>query len=284
MAIPITRIGRTAAMALLAAVGAAILPLAALAAESRAVESAQARVTLIGDGDRVSPGETFMVGLRLKLAPHWHTYWVNPGDAGSSPDITLTLPPGATTTGILWPGPDAITIGPARNFGYGDEIVLPLRVQVPKTVKLGESFPIRAEASWLVCEKVCIPEQGIFALDLPIAASTTPASADIAAAFADHLNSGIDCGVLGMLDAPRDPLTDPEPVYRHRPGKLFGAAMLNSQDGASTHGRQGTITVRQPDQIARMTALEGRGHWGHLVVVPCLFYEATPGAGTSSGS
>ena len=185
MAIPNTRISRTAAaIALLAAIVAAILPCAVLAAESQAVESTRDRVTLISDADRVSPGETFMVGLRLKLAPHWHTYWVNPGDAGSSPDITLTLPPGATTTGILWPGPDAITIGPARNFGYADEIVLPLKVQVPKTVKPGEHFPIRAEASWLVCEKVCIPEQGIFALDLPIAAGTTPASADIAAAFA----------------------------------------------------------------------------------------------------
>lgn len=39
-------------------------------------------MTLVADHDRVAPGQTLYFGLRQRLAPHWHSYWKNPGDAG----------------------------------------------------------------------------------------------------------------------------------------------------------------------------------------------------------
>ena len=35
----------------------------------------------------IVPGETFLVGVRLKMEPRWHTYWKYPGDAGIPTDI-----------------------------------------------------------------------------------------------------------------------------------------------------------------------------------------------------
>jgi thiol:disulfide interchange protein/DsbC/DsbD-like thiol-disulfide interchange protein len=159
-------------------------PSSAVAAESAAQTSPRATVTLASDLDGIAPGTTFRVGLRQKLAPHWHTYWKNPGDAGAPPEITLRLPDGASAGEILWPGPDAISVGPVRNFGYETEIVLPITVTVPDTVKPGQTFSVEADANWLVCEKQCIPESGRFTLDLPVAATPVPASGDVAAAFA----------------------------------------------------------------------------------------------------
>ena len=45
----------------------------------------RARHRLAGLGHRRGrAGQPFRVGLRLRLAPGWHTYWQNPGDAGAA--------------------------------------------------------------------------------------------------------------------------------------------------------------------------------------------------------
>ena len=40
------------------------------------------KASLLADTGAVAPGKPFTVGLRLKMAPRWHTYWENSGDAG----------------------------------------------------------------------------------------------------------------------------------------------------------------------------------------------------------
>lgn len=169
---------------LAAAIVLAVLPSVGKAAESAAQTSPRATVTLISDHDGVSPGQSFRIGLRQKLAPHWHTYWKNPGDAGAPPEIAFDLPEGASASEIAWPGPDGIPVGPVRNFGYENEIVLPVTITVPQSAAPGGIFAVAAKADWLVCEKECIPESGSFSLDLPIAATPVAAGRDVAAAFA----------------------------------------------------------------------------------------------------
>ncbi|TCT07695.1 protein-disulfide reductase DsbD family protein [Aquabacter spiritensis] len=168
----------------LLAVFALASPRPAGAVESAPQVSPRATVTLIADQDAVTPGGTVRIALRQKLAPHWHTYWKNPGDAGAAPEIALTLPDGAAAGEIAWPGPDRFSVGPVTSFGYEREIVLPMTVSVPASAVPGGTFGVAAEAQWLVCEKECIPEEGRFRLDLPIAADAAPAAGDVAAAFA----------------------------------------------------------------------------------------------------
>ena len=138
------------------------MPLQAQAAESAAVTSARATVTLVSDTDRVAPGVPFRVGLRLKLAPGWHTYWQNPGDAGVAAEVNLTLPAGATAGPIAWPAPDRIMEGPIATYAYTGEVLLPVRI-VPGS----DPMKVQAEANWLVCKEICVPEEGRFQLDLP---------------------------------------------------------------------------------------------------------------------
>lgn len=161
-----------------------LVPVTALALESAATTSPRVTATLISDAARVAPGETFRIGLRQKLAPHWHTYWKNSGDAGAPPEIRLSLPEGATASEIVWPGPDRIPAGPVMNYGYENEIVFPIHLTVPRSAVPGQTLSVSAEAEWLVCERECIPEKGSFKLDIPIGAATEPASDDIKAAFA----------------------------------------------------------------------------------------------------
>lgn len=152
----------TLALALLA-------PAPLLAAESAAVTSPRVTATLLSSRDAVAPGERFQIALTQKLAPGWHSYWQNPGDSGEATRIEWTLPEGVSAGAIQWPAPKAIRVEPLVNFGFEDTVLLPVEISVPASAKPGETLTLSAKATWLVCEKICIPEEGAFTLDLPIA-------------------------------------------------------------------------------------------------------------------
>jgi len=170
----------TMALALLA-------PTSLLAAESAPVTSPRVTATLLSSRDAVAPGERFQVALTQKLAPGWHSYWQNPGDSGEATRIEWTLPEGVSAGTIQWPTPKAIRVEPLVNFGFEDNVVLPVEISVPANAKPGETLTLSAKATWLVCEKICIPEEGAFTLDLPVAAAAqvdTAAQAQIDQAIA----------------------------------------------------------------------------------------------------
>lgn len=162
---------------------AVLIPALAFAEESNVQQSPRATVSLVSENAAVSPGQTVRIGLRQRLAPHWHTYWKNPGDAGSPPNIAFNLPEGVTVGEIDWPGPDRFIIGPVASYGYENEIVFPMSLSVPRDAQPGSRLLIEANADWVVCEKECIPEEGKFRLSLPVEAIARPASAVIRALF-----------------------------------------------------------------------------------------------------
>ena len=156
---------------LAAALAAAGAP-AALAAPAPA--SPLVRVELLAETQSIAAGRTFWIALRQEITPGWHTYWMNPGDAGEPPRIEWTLPAGFTAGEIQWPPPERIAAGPAMSYGYSREVVLPIAVTAPPGLGPGARVTLRGQASWIVCEKTCIPEEAAIALTLPVTA-TTPA-------------------------------------------------------------------------------------------------------------
>ena len=52
------------------------------------------------------PGDTVLAGVRLKMAPKWHTYWRNAGESGGPTEIEWQLPEGITAGPIQWPVPE----------------------------------------------------------------------------------------------------------------------------------------------------------------------------------
>ncbi|MCO5090273.1 thioredoxin family protein [Bosea sp. (in: a-proteobacteria)] len=164
-----------------------LAPSLVAAAESAPVTSPRVTATLLSSRDTVAPGERFEVALVQKLSPRWHSYWLNPGDSGEPTQIRWDLPAGATAGEIQWPAPKAIRVEPLVNFGFEGTVVLPVEITVPADARPGDSFPLKAEATWLVCEKICIPEEGSFSLDLTVGAASVAdadATARIEAAIA----------------------------------------------------------------------------------------------------
>jgi thiol:disulfide interchange protein DsbD len=125
--------------------------------------------TLITEVSAMAPGEPFWVGLKLHMQPHWHIYWRNAGDAGLPTSISWTLPEGFSAGEIQWPYPKIFKFDIFVNYGYGDDVLLPVQITPPATLKPGEEITLMAKADWLVCEDICVPETVELSLTLPVA-------------------------------------------------------------------------------------------------------------------
>jgi thiol:disulfide interchange protein len=123
----------------------------------------------------VEPGKPVWVGLQLTHQPEWHTYWKNSGDSGLPTQLDWQLPAGIDPGEIAWPTPKKIPIGTLANYGYEKTVLLP----VPLTVAPGfgaNELVVKLKAAWLVCRKECIPQEGEFALSIPVRSSTAASS------------------------------------------------------------------------------------------------------------
>ena len=135
----------------------------------------------------VQAGQPLWLGLSLKHQPQWHTYWKNSGDSGQPTQLEWQLPKGLQAGDIAWPTPKTIPIGPLANYGYEDEVLLPVPVTVAADYKpnaQGGEVVIGLKARWLVCRLECIPEEGEFELRLPARGSVATAGAAFEKAFA----------------------------------------------------------------------------------------------------
>ena len=130
--------------------------------------SPHSEASLVADVRAVVPGEPFTVGLRIGMDPHWHSYWLNPGDAGMPTRIDWALPEGFSASDFSWPFPERIAVEPLMSYAYEDEVVLPMEITPPDALA-GSSVTFEGTATWLICEEICLPAEEAVSLTLPVA-------------------------------------------------------------------------------------------------------------------
>jgi len=157
-----------------------LLAMPGRAAESTGVTTEHDTASLITDSDTAQPGSRLGVALRLKLKPGWHTYWINPGDAGEAPTLDVALSGALSGKGgaIAWPTPRRILDSGLMSYAYTGDAVLPLTVDPAAGDGAGD-VAVHAHALWLVCADVCVPEKADFNLTLHRGASAPSAEAPL---------------------------------------------------------------------------------------------------------
>jgi thiol:disulfide interchange protein DsbD len=136
--------------------------------------SPNSEAELVAEMTAVTPGEPFTVALRLLMDEGWHSYWENPGAAGTPASIQWNLPAGFDVSSISWPYPERIEVPPLMSYGYFDEVLLLMDITPPQNLRSGTSVVLEGEATWLMCSDICLPAGQHVRLELPVRASASP--------------------------------------------------------------------------------------------------------------
>jgi suppressor for copper-sensitivity B len=210
-------------------------PAAARGTASPWSSNPQSSVRLISPWQTASPKGELILGLQFRLAPGWHVYWKNSGDAGFPPTVTLQPAAAFTTPAeILWPAPRRFELpGNLVAFGYETAVVYPVRTELqppttpaatseaatsdatansPAGDTLRDTLKITADLDYLVCQADCIPYRYTLTLDQPLADPATT-----------------DPETVGLLQAGLERLPR---VVREVPGLQTGAVLDASRGGA----------------------------------------------------
>lgn len=130
-------------------------------------EEPKVRIDLVAGASAAAPGASIPLLLRQSIAPGWHTYWINPGDSGDSPDLQFALPPGASAGPLAFPWPRRLPYGPLMNFGYEDEVLMPFSLTLADDFA-GYEVVLEVSGALLVCADICIPQAVAASLRLPV--------------------------------------------------------------------------------------------------------------------
>jgi thiol:disulfide interchange protein len=145
-------------------------------AQVSAAEGPHVTASLIGETRNVAPGRPLHLAVWQQIQPGWHTYWSNPGESGLPTTIDWSLPQDFKAGPIMWPTPERFVVGPVVGYGYKDEVLLPVDIEVPAGLQPGSETTLSAHASWLACSDTCIPEEAELSISLMVGTALEPDS------------------------------------------------------------------------------------------------------------
>ncbi|MBI4025550.1 MAG: thioredoxin family protein [Verrucomicrobia bacterium] len=149
-----------------------------------AAGTAHTRVGLISERQTVAMGESFEVGVLLKMETGWHTYWKDPGESGLATSVQWKLPQGFTAGPLRWPKPIVLAVAGITSYGYEDEVLLLTRIQTPSQgYSNGQSVKLEARVDWLECAVSCVPGSAKVMVALQIGKAPALSSPAVVALF-----------------------------------------------------------------------------------------------------
>ncbi len=222
--------------------------------------TAEGRVRLIAAQDATGAGGEVTLGLQIRLAPGWKTYWRTPGDAGIPPSFDWSGSDNLAGATVRWPAPERFRVYGLETFGYVEEVVFPVQVRLRQP---GAAAAIRLDLVYAVCADVCIPQEAKLALDLPAGPLRATPFAPLIARYAamvpvvgsgaieieSVIASGAGGGPLEVVATARQPFRAPRLIVEGPAGYWFTRPAVE----ISADGRRGVFRMQveggAPDQL-----------------------------------
>ena len=219
----------------------------ALAAASPWLDHGEAKVRLLAAQDSVGDSGALRLGLQVVLQPGWKIYWRTPGEAGFPPHLDWSDSGNLESATMQWPVPERFSLFGLETFGYADEVVLPIEVELSKP---GAPASLRAHLRYLICEEICIPNDGELVLDLPSGPQTSARESLLIEQYRARVpGSGAEAGLsldsallTGDMETPTlevavlssETFEAPDLLVEGPPGYLFGKPEVTiGSDGKS---------------------------------------------------
>lgn len=213
----------------------------AVSLDSGWAETEGGRMRLVIDP---APREDGTIGgiLDIALDPGWKTYWRDPGSAGIPPMLDVSSSQGIALEAMRYPPPVRVDDGYAIWAGYTAPVRFPL---IFRRTASGDA-QIRAQAFIGICEKICVPFQAEFTIDLPegsvapdeaksmiadaFARLPEPAGSDFSVEMADFNADGKQLEISANLPAFRPSGVIPELFVAAPQGFAFATPRLLSDE------------------------------------------------------
>lgn len=140
-------------------------------AESKPVDGNKlVKVSITAFDEAVSANSLFYLAAEITPENGWHTYWINPGDAGLPTAFEFDLPKGFELIETKWQTPHSFPYDEFVNYGYSKLHYVLFTFKSPKIINEKE-INIKIKADWLVCKDVCLPGSKELAINLKVSSS-----------------------------------------------------------------------------------------------------------------
>lgn len=175
-------------VALLAGAGAA-------AAESASpwVDLQDAKARLIARNNGLDDAGHAELGVQIRLAEGWKTYWREPGEAGLPPRLDWSASDNLADARIAYPAPHRFRSFGLTSLGYAGDVVFPIDV---RATDRDRAIDARVAVEFMVCERICVPMHADLALRLPPHDGAPAAHGDDIARFAALVPRGAEAAGL----------------------------------------------------------------------------------------
>ena len=135
----------------------------------------QTRLRLVSEIDGVKGRDSLRLGLQIKLAPGWKTYWRSPGDAGIPPRFDWSGSQNVENVRVFWPLPEKFDAYGLSSWGYHNEVVFPIELTLSEP---GKPLDLKLRLQLGICEEVCVPYEHEFSLYLGAEGADRSTNAD----------------------------------------------------------------------------------------------------------
>ena len=131
-------------------------------ADQLSTEQAHTKVRFTSENEVLQTGtKPNQLGLHFVHDPHWHTYWINPGDSASAPIFTWKVPKGVKVSEPRFPVPKRVTTAHLFSFAYTDDSTIIFDATVDDSL-LGQEIELELSAEWVACKVECLPAFFVF--------------------------------------------------------------------------------------------------------------------------
>lgn len=113
-------------------------------------------VKLVSQVSHIPANSEFYLALKFDLPQQFHSYWLNPAEAGMETSVIWQENDDFSISELLWPVPTKIIESGLVTYGYDNDFVLLAKVKT-KNIKEGKIYNINGLAEWLICKDICLP-------------------------------------------------------------------------------------------------------------------------------
>jgi thiol:disulfide interchange protein DsbD len=142
-----------------------LLLISAFSCAASAAQPGRAGVEWISSSATAGPGKPLQTAIRMAHDDGWHSYWINPGEAGMPTTAEWKLPPGWKCGGLEFPAPIRFLTGGLAGYGYEGTVLVPVTLTPP--ADFAGQARLSVTLTWLACgENGCVPGGKELHLDL----------------------------------------------------------------------------------------------------------------------